>query len=446
MRSILLIVLFVVASQFVLADGVQPSGSGTETDPYLVVNLDNLLWLSTTPDVWDDNSYFLQTADIDASDTENWNGGEGFNPIAYWNLPFTGHYDGQDYEITNLFFNNADSFQITIMGLWTYALNSTFANIKLTSFDFSVPTISWGICGGLAGTIGNTVITNCHVSGNLYGAFAGGLIGYACNGSIVSRCSSKVNINSQVTGGGLACENSNSYINDCFYYGIMDTTSGNCGGLVGVNSNSSILSNSYSLVANNPINVHALVGLNSGLIENCVWSSDINSLGACFEDSTSILTNVIDCTEAQMRDVTTYTNLFWDFYGETNNGTEDIWTINPVLNNGYPYLVALEQSVGIDEEIGSQPQMQTALFNAYPNPFNPTTTISFDVAKNDRAELSIYNIRGQLVKNYKGFTEGKHQIVWEGLDKKNKKCASGVYFYRLKSKITNDTKKMILMK
>lgn len=50
-------------------DGIQPQGVGTENSPYLVESLDNLLWITTNQDSW--NSHFLQTSNIDASETES---------------------------------------------------------------------------------------------------------------------------------------------------------------------------------------------------------------------------------------------------------------------------------------------------------------------------------------------------------------------------------------
>ena len=53
---------------------------------------------------------------------------------------------------------------------------------------------------------------------------------------------------------------------------------------------------------------------------------------------------------------------------------------------------------------------RTRLYSAYPNPFNPETTISFDVKENDIASLTIYNIKGQVVKSYDKLTAGSHSI------------------------------------
>ena len=69
----------------------------------------------------------------------------------------------------------------------------------------------------------------------------------------------------------------------------------------------------------------------------------------------------------------------------------------------------------------------------HPNPFNPTTTISFSLPKEEEIELSIYNIKGQKVKTlYSGISEeGKHLVIWNGIDSNGKTVSSGIYFYKL---------------
>jgi hypothetical protein len=90
----------------------------------------------------------------------------------------------------------------------------------------------------------------------------------------------------------------------------------------------------------------------------------------------------------------------------------------------------------------------TVLYANYPNPFNPSTTLSFDLAVAGRTELRIFNLRGQLVKtlcNHE-LTAGKHRYVWDGRDSSNRSVASGVYFYRLDSPQYRKTRKMLLVK
>ncbi len=84
----------------------------------------------------------------------------------------------------------------------------------------------------------------------------------------------------------------------------------------------------------------------------------------------------------------------------------------------------------------------------YPNPFNPETTISFNLKNSGDVKLSVYNIKGQLVKTLveDHLDSGNHSIVWHGKDNNSTDVSSGVYFYRLISDTTSITKKMILLK
>ena len=90
---------------------------------------------------------------------------------------------------------------------------------------------------------------------------------------------------------------------------------------------------------------------------------------------------------------------------------------------------------------------QISLSN-YPNPFNPTTTISFNLTKSQKVKLNIYNIKGQLVKNILNETieKGNHQIKWNGKDSQNKSVGSGVYFIQLETSIKNVFRKTLLLK
>lgn len=84
----------------------------------------------------------------------------------------------------------------------------------------------------------------------------------------------------------------------------------------------------------------------------------------------------------------------------------------------------------------------------YPNPFNPTTTLSFSLTAEMVCNLEIYNVRGQKVKSL--FSEnklaGRHSVVWDGKDDNGRYVSSGVYFYRLTTPNTTKTFKMLLMK
>lgn len=108
-------------------------------------------------------------------------------------------------------------------------------------------------------------------------------------------------------------------------------------------------------------------------------------------------------------------------------------TGGPSVNWSYFDLVEAEMiwGVGISQHEISQIN-QTKCTN-YPNPFNPTTTISFSIPEESNVELSIYNIKGQKIKSLLSDQKepGEHTIVWNGKDDNNKPVSSGVYLYKL---------------
>jgi hypothetical protein len=84
----------------------------------------------------------------------------------------------------------------------------------------------------------------------------------------------------------------------------------------------------------------------------------------------------------------------------------------------------------------------------YPNPFNPTTNIQFDLTQAGKTEVNIYNIKGQKVKTllYQELDVGVHNFVWSGKDDNGKRVASGVYFYKVTVNKQERIRKMILIK
>jgi len=102
----------------------------------------------------------------------------------------------------------------------------------------------------------------------------------------------------------------------------------------------------------------------------------------------------------------------------------------------------------VSNEDNTAPVVSGLLQQNYPNPFNPETTISFELPKASTANLSIYNVKGQLVKTLLdgNLALGKHSLVWNGTDNNGRSVPSGLYFYRLTTEGKTETKKMMLMK
>ncbi len=85
----------------------------------------------------------------------------------------------------------------------------------------------------------------------------------------------------------------------------------------------------------------------------------------------------------------------------------------------------------------------------FPNPFNPTTTISFSIPEQSKVNLTIYNIKGQKVKQLVSnqISAGEHSVIWDGKDSNDNQVGSGIYFYKLNvNGKTEAVKKCLLLK
>ena len=84
-----------------------------------------------------------------------------------------------------------------------------------------------------------------------------------------------------------------------------------------------------------------------------------------------------------------------------------------------------------------------------PNPFNPQTTIAFELKERQEVRLRVFDLAGRLVKSLiggEGYTSGCHEVVWNGRDEAGRRVAFGTYFYRLEAGSFSETKRMVLVK
>ena len=212
---------------------IAPAGSGTAGDPYRIANLNNLYYLSTTPGLWDQGYTFIQTANINAAETRNWDGGQGFIPIGTQNIYFTGHYHGKGNSIDSLYINRPGSNRV-----------SFFGDIRISSIDSlgltNVNITGGSNVGGLCGDVYALNISHCSVTGGSVTATnsgyfdgVGGMVatisGTDAN-NIISHCFAAVAVSGQDDVGGFVGFTYGGYINQCYSAGSV---SGNAGLYVG---------------------------------------------------------------------------------------------------------------------------------------------------------------------------------------------------------------------
>ncbi len=126
------------------------------------------------------------------------------------------------------------------------------------------------------------------------------------------------------------------------------------------------------------------------------------------------------------------------------NGLNYIYNIELMEHAGTNYLITLEMAnIGLFEYTyvpsSAEDDLQALklTLSNYPNPFNPETTIVFNLTTEitENTELTIYNVKGQKVKSFpiNQFTNlPVHQVIWDGMDSNNKPVSSGIYMYQLK--------------
>ncbi len=113
------------------------------------------------------------------------------------------------------------------------------------------------------------------------------------------------------------------------------------------------------------------------------------------------------------------------------------------------YLFLMEGPEGGTVDVAEKIEAPTefALKANYPNPFNPTTTISYSLDKTEQVTLEVYDLLGHKISTLVSGVQasGEHQVQWNGTDDLGQTVSSGVYLYRLTSGQRVETRKMMLL-
>lgn len=127
-------------------------------------------------------------------------------------------------------------------------------------------------------------------------------------------------------------------------------------------------------------------------------------------------------------------------------------TANPplagvTLNGEYPLTTFIFEPAAVSAP-NDLPGPASPRLQIYPNPFNPSATISYTLPEAGPVELSIYNLKGQLVKTLADGTQtyGNHSAVWDGRDRFGGEASSGIYLCRLKTPFFTVFQRMVIMK
>jgi len=116
--------------------------------------------------------------------------------------------------------------------------------------------------------------------------------------------------------------------------------------------------------------------------------------------------------------------------------------------NGDGLLDICQQGQGISD-IPSSLGDRFILDDAHPNPFNPQTTIAYELPTQVAVSLRVFDVSGRLVRvlvDDRFIEPGRNEAIWNGRDDAGRQVASGTYFYRLEAGEYSETKSMMLIK
>ena len=368
-RKTAFLAVLVVLAIALTAQAALWEGSGTESDPYLIYDANDMQAIGADPNYWD--SHFQLMSDIDLSRFT----GTQFNIIGYGEHlldgePFGGVFDGNGHTISNFSYTGSERGSVGLFGSIA-GQGSEIRNLGLINPNVSAP--SCKRIGALAGSLDRGLINHCYVIGGyiLGSAGVGGLVGriasfgtiedsysiatvtgeewvggllgaasqYSTGNINISRCFSNISVSGLSYVGGLMGSTSADHgtikIANCYSIGVV-TGNFYVGGLVGRNgcNGNVVISSTYSAAAvSGNTYVGGLFGKNNssvGCYVNVLMSFwDIDTSGQTGSDGG------IGKTTDEMQMENTFTSTGWDFVGETVNGTEDIWYIE---ESEYPRL------------------------------------------------------------------------------------------------------------
>ena len=88
------------------------------------------------------------------------------------------------------------------------------------------------------------------------------------------------------------------------------------------------------------------------------------------------------------------------------------------------------------------------LYDAYPNPFNPVTTLWYELPENTMVTITIYDMLGKKVKTLINETQdaGYQSIIWDATNNDGIPVSAGIYLYQIQTAKYSGTKKMVLLK
>ncbi len=320
-------------------------------------------------------------------------------------------------------------------------------------------------------------------SNNTAGYFGGGLHVNGENPVVyhieVNNCIFEYNNSINCGGGGMNIARYSFLIrNSLFHHNYSGITAGNGGALnTWQTTESAIINTTMShngpYLATDPSSTISMFFSERLLLLNCiiVFNETGRSIGSSEEENVEVYNSTIYGHDSNWTAGTLDQggNIEVDpQFVDADNDHYQLSDNSPCIDAGIDFLTWYEEDYEIPLYYGDAPDMgyceyepansnseeiveiTSNLLGNYPNPFNPSTTINYNVLEDGiKVELTIFNAKGREVKTLvNGIIDiGLHEVIWNGDDENGNSVASGVYLYKMKhgGRYTS-TKKMILLK
>jgi photosystem II stability/assembly factor-like uncharacterized protein len=216
----------------------------------------------------------------------------------------------------------------------------------------------------------------------------------------------------------------------------------NINGLTIIGEFGTIQHNSYITVPSAPVLISPLNGaISQSNTPKMKWSniSNASSYRIQVSSDSNFATTTWDTTGLIIDSVTVPS-------GKLTNGIKYYWRVNATNTAGtssWSTIFNFTVSATGTSSTASELPKEYKLYNNYPNPFNPTTKIRFDIPKNGLTKIAIYDVLGREMKTLvnENLTAGSYEVEWNGTS-----YASGIYFYRMTSSSYTSVKRMLMIK
>ncbi len=197
------------------------------------------------------------------------------------------------------------------------------------------------------------------------------------------------------------------------------------------------------------------------IAENAASGTNIGAaISATDADAGDILTYHLGGTDADAFSIVRASGQL-QTNAELDHETKDAYTVAIAVSDGKGGSDTITVTINVTDVAGAAPSVQTSpiipentdLLSNYPNPFNPETWIPYQLAKPAEVTLTIYDIRGVVVRTlrlghqpaglYRSRSKAAH---WDGRNQLGEKVATGIYFYTLKASDYMATRKLLIRK